>query len=36
MNASVWKMRRDVPDQTLRWLIDPADGNIIPPDWQYK
>jgi hypothetical protein len=24
---------RRVRDQTLRWLIDPNDGNVIPDDW---
>jgi hypothetical protein len=23
-------LNRDVPDQTLRWLIDRKDGNVIP------
>jgi hypothetical protein len=33
-NGNVVSMRRDVPDQTLRWLIDRQDGNVIPPNWE--
>lgn len=36
MDGSVAKMRRDVPDRTLRFLIDRQDGQIIPQDWVYK
>jgi hypothetical protein len=35
-DGSVAKMRRDVPDQTLRWLIDARDGNVIPDNWRYR
>jgi hypothetical protein len=27
------RMRKDVSDQTLRWLVDRQDGNLIPPGW---
>lgn len=30
----VTKMRRDVPDQTLRLLIDRQDGMLIPAGWE--
>jgi Protein of unknown function (DUF1559) len=33
-DGSVRRMRKDVPDQTLRWLIDRRDGNVIPPGWE--
>ncbi len=35
-DGSVRKLRRDVPDQTLRWLIDRQDGNVIPNDWEVR
>jgi hypothetical protein len=34
-SGEVRKVRKDVPDQTLRWLIDRQDGNVIPMGWQY-
>ena len=33
-DGSVRQMRKDVPDQTLRLLIDRGDGNVIPFDWE--
>ena len=32
-DGSVRQMNKDVPDETLRRLIDRRDGNIIPPGW---
>jgi hypothetical protein len=29
-DGTVRMLNRDVPDQTLRWLIDRKDGNVIP------
>jgi Protein of unknown function (DUF1559) len=34
VDGSVHRMRKTVPDLTLRWLIDRQDGNIIPPEWE--
>lgn len=33
-DGTVRQMRKDVPDDTLRKLIDRADGNVIPMDWE--
>lgn len=33
-DGTVHQMRKDVPDDTLRKLIDRADGLIIPKDWE--
>lgn len=35
-DGSVHQLRKDVPDQTLRWLIDRQDGNVIPNNWEYR
>lgn len=35
-DGSVRKLRKDVPDQTLRWLIDRMDGNVIPNNWEHR
>src|SRR5262245_48497067 len=34
MDGVVRHLRKDVPEQTLRWLIVRNDGNIIPADWE--
>ncbi|HEX3150121.1 MAG TPA: DUF1559 domain-containing protein [Gemmataceae bacterium] len=33
-DGSVRKLRKDVADNTLRWLVDRADGNVIPVGWE--
>lgn len=33
-DGTVHQMRKDVPDDTLRKLIDRADGLVIPPGWE--
>ena len=35
MDGSVHKLRKDVPEQTFRWLIDRRDGNVIPQNWEH-
>ena len=32
-DGSVQKIARTLDQQILRWLIDPADGNPLPPNW---
>jgi hypothetical protein len=32
-DGSIHRMRKDVPDNTLRWLIGRRDGMVIPPGW---
>lgn len=34
-DGSVRKLRKDVPDRTLRALIDRQDGMIVPKDWEF-
>jgi hypothetical protein len=34
-SGEVREMRKAVPDQTLRNLIDRQDGNVIPDDWEH-
>jgi hypothetical protein len=36
VDGTVVKVRKDTPDQTLRWLIDRRDGNVIPDNWRYR
>ena len=33
-DGTVQQMRKDVPDDTLRKLIDRKDGGVIPAGWQ--
>lgn len=33
-DGTVHQMRKDVPDETLRKLIDRKDGMVIPPGWE--
>jgi Protein of unknown function (DUF1559) len=33
-DGSVVQVRKDVSDQTLRWLLDRQDGNVIPNGWR--
>jgi hypothetical protein len=33
-NGEVLMLKRKVNDQTLKWLIDPRDGMVLPNDWK--
>jgi hypothetical protein len=35
VDGTVHKLRRDVSDQTLLWLIDRQDGNVIFENWEH-
>ena len=35
-DGTVHNMRKDVPDDTLRKLIDRKDGSVIPAGWEYN
>jgi hypothetical protein len=32
-DGSARVLRKDIDEQTLRWLIEPDDGNVVPSDW---
>jgi hypothetical protein len=36
VDGTVRKLRRDVSDQTLLWLVNREDGNVIREDWEVR
>jgi Protein of unknown function (DUF1559) len=34
-DGAVVRLRKDVPDQTLRWLITRNDRNVLPDNWRH-